>query len=420
LSAILKTGNLEAHSRDSTADEYDIGSQYSRGSSRNAVNQLYSSDVDGEGDDDLQFFDCEEGDMERDPLMLHHVKYQQLTLGNVTPPRGLGRGRDGMGHPFVGMGSTESLHRWQNGAGMYPPGAHPGGQRYGAGSAHDVAVSIVETIFVICEFWFWRVHNIYSMDLKTLFNVEPAEVLNRVANSLLPGWHSPALTEPDIYGPLIAVFSLPQVLLMSLEVYDSDSSCSQPSLLGNSVVVSLCLWMGLSCLYRLLAFMIAPGIEFKHCLCMTGYSFFGWSIALLLSYPLEMYEDLIGLPVTLPLVVFGLPSSIAQGCMFWEHTTASSATIQPPTLPTSCHRCAYAQTRYMQRLIWAVPKIIAFVVVTATHYQFLWYVVRVFFPGKKQLCRLSSMMQPAQYADIITQKQLRDFATDLITGDKRR
>ena len=27
----------------------------------------------------------------------------------------------------------------------------------------------------------------------------------------------------------------------------------------------------------------------------------------------------------------------------------------------------------LQRLAWAVPKILAFVVVTGTHYQFLWY-----------------------------------------------
>jgi hypothetical protein len=53
-------------------------------------------------------------------------------------------------------------------------------------------------------------------------------------------------------------------------------------------------------LRRLLSFVIAPAIELKHCLCMTGYSFFSWSAAMLLSYPLEIYEDLIGLPIALP------------------------------------------------------------------------------------------------------------------------
>jgi hypothetical protein len=33
---------------------------------------------------------------------------------------------------------------------------------------------------------------------------------------------------------------------------------------------------------------------------MTGYSFFAWSAAMLLSYPLEVYEGFFGLPVALP------------------------------------------------------------------------------------------------------------------------
>lgn len=39
-----------------------------------------------------------------------------------------------------------------------------------------------------------------------------------------------------------------------------------------------------------------------------------------------------------------------------------------------------------------------------THYQFLWYLARVFLPGRRQQCELSALIQPAQYADIITQK----------------
>ena len=39
-----------------------------------------------------------------------------------------------------------------------------------------------------------------------------------------------------------------------------------------------------------------------------------------------------------------------------------------------------------------------------THYQFLWYMARVFLPGRRQLCRLSALVQPQHYADILTQK----------------
>jgi len=48
-------------------------------------------------------------------------------------------------------------------------------------------------------------------DMKQLLSIEPDQVLVRVANSFLPGWHSPILLQPDLYGPLVAVLTLPQV-----------------------------------------------------------------------------------------------------------------------------------------------------------------------------------------------------------------
>ena len=56
-----------------------------------------------------------------------------------------------------------------------------------------------------------QVHTFYTYELKELFNVAPDQVLKRLANSFLPGWHAPLLQHPDMYGPLLAVFMLPQV-----------------------------------------------------------------------------------------------------------------------------------------------------------------------------------------------------------------
>eukprot|EP01035_Chromulina_nebulosa_P018197 gene18197-23859_t len=249
---------------------------------------------------------------------------------------------------------------------------------------------------------------------KELFNVNPSDVISRIINSFLPSLHSPILLKPDIYGPLLAVFMLPQALLLSMDT--SRHGCSQNSVLGNAVIVSICLWGGLSSLYRLLSFVIAPTIGIKHCLSMTGYSFFGWTLALLCSYPLERYNQQIGLPIALPIVLFGVPSAIALGYMFWEQTPASSLTIQPASFPTSLQNFAHNNSRILQKLLWAVPKIIAFILVSGTHYQFLWYVARVFLPGKQQQCELSALIQPAQYADIITQKELRKYALILLNG----
>ena len=283
----------------------------------------------------------------------------------------------------------------------------------GPTTSKDIAVTIVETIFVLFEFGIWRIHSIYMYEMKDLFRLHPSAFFRRVINSFLPGWHSPVLSNPDLYGPILAVFLLPQILLFSIE---SKHGCNRTALLGNAVVVSLFLWFGLSAFYRFLAFLIAPAIEFKHCMCMTGYSFFSWSLALLLSYPLEVYEENIGIPTSLPLVIFGLPSAIALGCMFWEYTPASSMTLQPAILPSSLQQFAQHNSRILQKLLWAVPKIIAFVIVTGTHYQFLWYLFRVFLPGKKQLCRLSALLNPSRYSDILSQKEIRKFAISIIKG----
>mmetsp|Transcript_27612 Transcript_27612/g.39197 ORF Transcript_27612/g.39197 Transcript_27612/m.39197 type:complete len:718 (+) Transcript_27612:13-2166(+) len=290
-------------------------------------------------------------------------------------------------------------------------------------TSRDIAVSIVETVVVLAQYSFWQVYQVYMYDLKDLFNVESSQVLSRIINSFLPGWHSPILLRPDVYGPLLAVFMLPQSLLLSMEI--SKVGCNPTSQLGNAVVVSLCLWIGLSAIYRVLAYVIAPPINMKHCLSMTGYSFFSWNLALLCSYPLELYKDSTSIPLSLPLMVFCIPSSLALGCMFWEHTAASNITLKPDSLPTyiggstvCVQQFANQNSRCLQRILWAFPKILAFVIVTGTHYQFLWYMAKVFLPGRRQLCRLSALIQPSRYADILTQKEFRNFAIALLSGKK--
>jgi hypothetical protein len=101
-----------------------------------------------------------------------------------------------------------------------------------------------------------------------------------------------------------------QCLLVSMEI--SRHGCNPTTQLGNALVVSLFIWLGLSTIYRLLSLLVAPSIEFKHCLCVTGYGFFAWNVALLCIYPLENFSGALGIPTMLPLVIFGIPSSLAQ------------------------------------------------------------------------------------------------------------
>ena len=76
--------------------------------------------------------------------------------------------------------------------------------------------------------------------------------------------------------------------------------------------------------------------------------------------------------------------------------------LPDPSIHTQSH--GYRPLRFIQKLLWAFPKILAFSLVAGTHYQFLWYIFRVFLPGNRQLCQLSRLVQPSQYADILTQK----------------
>ena len=172
-------------------------------------------------------------------------------------------------------------------------------------------------------------------------------------------------------------------------------------------------------LYRLVAMMLSPSISFQQCTVMVGYSFFVWNIAIMCAYPFEIYKDLLNLPfspILIPLVVLGLPSSLAQGWLFWEHTPTSNMTLQPTALPIAVQHLAAQHSRCLQRALWLLPKVIAFALVAGTHYQFLWYMARVFLPGSRQLCRLSALMQPSHYTDILSQKELRDFALQLLSG----
>lgn len=185
------------------------------------------------------------------------------------------------------------------------------------------------------------------------------------------------------------------------------NDCDPTSQLGNIIIVCLFVWIGLSLLYRFLAIFVAPSIQFKHCLCVTGYSFFFWSLAILSTLPLEHYRDSISLPILTPLIIIGLPCSIAQGFIFWESTPHANQTNNCPSI---------FNFKILESLARALPKIIAFILIAGTHYQLLWYIARVFLPGSRQLCRLSALIKPTIYADILTQKELRIFASNLFNG----
>jgi hypothetical protein len=120
---------------------------------------------------------------------------------------------------------------------------------------------------------------------------------------------------------------------------------------------------------RLFAFLVAPSIRIRHCLCLSGYSFFSWNAALLVSYALRVYFPYLQLPPKVGLVLFSVPCALAQvqsehgllvssfasqGYVFWEYTPLA---INPRHLPASWRRITDQHSRLTERVLWAIPKV---------------------------------------------------------------
>lgn len=281
-------------------------------------------------------------------------------------------------------------------------------------SYRSIVIGIVDTAFIFLEYFIWQLKFFYQDDLKYFFDInDPSEILRRAVNSMVPGSHQSILNRPDLYGTMLGVLSLPLVFLLAVDT--SRNGCTRSSLLGNAVVISLCMWLALSGLYRFAAYIMTPNLKISQLICSVGYSFYSWSLALVLTILFDwLYQNGLLIHPTIPLIVVGLPSAAMQGYIFWELTAPSSLRLDSSAFPQSLRGFIDRNASWLQRLVWVVPKLFVFAVVTATHYQSMWYLARVFLPGKQQQCRLSRLIQPAVYADILTQKELIRYAGELI------
>ena len=312
----------------------------------------YDYDDDDDDDEGLEFFDCEDTSLLGLPSCnspSFHSVHSGGFLGDkfLRPKRQTSFDQFNIiPHDLEIEDERISLLRSSNTSYFPPPTSS---------SSRDIAINLVEFVFVLLEFVYWKMNQFFAHDLKELFDITPTDVTNRIINSMLPGQHGPLFDHPDLYGPIVAVLGMPQVFLLCLEA--TEQGCDRSDLLGNAVVVSSCLWLGLSTLYRILSFIIAPTISLKHTLSMTGYSFFSWSAAMLTSYPLELYEESWKIPIALPLVIFGIPSALAVAAPFWEATPSSSMTFRPAAFHSSLQSCATSNSRILQKFLWAVPKL---------------------------------------------------------------
>jgi hypothetical protein len=111
-------------------------------------------------------------------------------------------------------------------------------------STRDLAISMVEVMFVLGAALWWKINNFYSNTIDLLV-VDPIEVLGKIQETyILSRNYELILKRPDLWGPLVAVIALPESLLLSLEV--TKHGCNQSSMLGSGVIVSFSIWIGLS------------------------------------------------------------------------------------------------------------------------------------------------------------------------------
>lgn len=160
-------------------------------------------------DDDFQFYDCEEGsgllgghnngsNSDRSDRS-HRMKRTHSSSNSLNSL---------YGGIFGKATTTAELHDLY----LKSEQQHAQQSSDSNSSSREVAINFVETVFVLAQFAYWKAHNVYYVDMEKLFEVEPRQVATRIFHSFIPGWHSHLLVQPDIYGPIIAVMSLPQVL----------------------------------------------------------------------------------------------------------------------------------------------------------------------------------------------------------------
>jgi len=278
----------------------------------------------------------------------------------------------------------------------------------------EFSINAIDTFIVLVEFSLWQVRLLFQNELRLYFDISIDEVKRRAQNIVFPGRQGPLVSRPDLYGPVVAIFVLPQVLILSIG--GARHGCNQSSLLGNAVVMSIFIWLALALFYRVLAYLIAPALQYRHCLCLIGYSYYAWSFSLLLSYPLEALLSLFGARTSLILILVGLPAALAQGYVFLEQSQLGMSAPRE----RSVQQLLLWLQQHRQRIVLLLPKLLLCLVVALTHYQFFMYIARVFLPGRKQLCELSALLDPVHYRDIITQKELRQYASKIIDDIKHR
>jgi len=161
--------------------------------------------------------------------------------------------------------------------------------------------------------------------LRPYFAVDTTTVRKRLAHSIAPFYPSGNdLGEAgnfDLYGPLMSVLTLGSLIVFGMRLggegaRKGESGLASGAVMGMALGVCFSYWIMASALFLGIARMSETKLDALNIVALTGYGFFGVSLALLLAIVLPFWagiEDLL-------IVVLGGLSSAALGRVFSERT----------------------------------------------------------------------------------------------------
>jgi len=119
--------------------------------------------------------------------------------------------------------------------------------------------------------------------LQPYFDVEPADIRNRLMQSLRPRMTQSQVIPGDLYGPIMIVYTLAGILLVGMKS-SNVSANNEGTLMGKAFGVSFGYWFGFSTFLYGLCFIFNTAIKATEILSTSGYGMFGFCIVLLADY----------------------------------------------------------------------------------------------------------------------------------------
>lgn len=118
--------------------------------------------------------------------------------------------------------------------------------------------------------------------LRPYFDVEPKDILIRLAQSLVPRKPlKPQTVAGELYGPIMVVFTLVALLLFSMK--HSGHTVQEGTLMGTAIGVCFGYWLGGSSLYYFMAYLCNAHITLLQIVSLTGYALFSHCICIFLA-----------------------------------------------------------------------------------------------------------------------------------------